>query len=122
MIIVNLKRQVGHLDILLGKKNDIDIESNKIKKYCAHKYGSMGRGCHYLDNYLCKSCEKIINKCKNKYMIETNDANIVFEKIFESLDQIKRDIVETNKRLCKMEEEIEVIKSSTTNNEGDGNY
>ncbi len=34
------------------KKNDIDIENNKIRKYCAQTYGSMGPGCHYLDDHL----------------------------------------------------------------------
>ncbi len=115
------KQSWAYYNFSAWEKDDIDIENNKIRKYCAHTYGSMGRGCHYLDGHLCKSCEKIINKYKNKYMIKTNDTNIVLEKILESLDQIKNDIRDTNKRLNKMEEDIKDKNITTDDNQESNN-
>jgi Na+/phosphate symporter len=85
------------------------------------KYGSMGPGRHYLDDHLCKSCEKIINRHKNKYLIETNSVNVMLEKIYESMGQIKRDINDMKERLCKTEKYAEEIKKNIMVNDEESN-
>ncbi len=54
-------------------------------------------------------------------MIKTNDTNIIFEKILESLDQIKIDICNTNKRLDKIEEDIKEKNITCDDNQESNN-
>ena len=71
----------------------------------------MGSRFAYFDDLICDSCSQIVNRYKNSYMIQTHTTHQIFELIFDRLDDIKKSMETANKRIDKIEKNIDNIQA-----------